>query len=111
MGKRKPLAVQELIMVLFALVGIILYWINIDPTGYLLYSSLIVMTLVTVVRQLKDKSHEFKYSKWLLIAIVLLIVITGIDRMFFGELHPSVFTICFILYIFIQPKPVWITRP
>lgn len=110
MRKKQPLTLPELIMVLFVLAGVILYWINIDPTGYVMYSSLIVMTLVTVARQLKDKSHEFKYSKWLLIGIVFLIVITGIDRMVFKELNPSVFTICFILYIFIQPKPTWITR-
>lgn len=101
----------DLTLVLFALVGIIIFWIGLDPTGYLLYSSLIVMTVATVVRQLSDKNHVFRYSKWLLIVVAALIIFTGIDRMIFKSLNPFFFPICYIIYILIQPKPAWITRP
>lgn len=111
MNKKQSIKPMDLILVLLTLVGIILFWISIDLNGYVLYSSLITMTVVTVVRQLKDKDHEFKYSKWLLILIVILIVLTGFDRMIFKELNPSIFLLCYIIYILIQPKPAWITRP
>ena len=111
MKKKQPLKTMDLLLVLLVLVGIVLYWISIDPNGYLLYSSLIAMTVATVVRLLRDKDHQFKYSKWLLIVIAALIVLTGIDRMIFKELNHSIFLISYIFFILIQPKPAWITRP
>ena len=102
---------MDLFFVLLALVGIILFWIQLDVNGYLLYSSLIVFTTITLVHQLNNNNLTLKYPKWILIIIVVAIIITGIDRMTFKGLNSSVFLICYILYIFIQPKPAWITRP
>jgi hypothetical protein len=111
MKARQPIKITDLFFVILVLVGILIYWVNIDPTGYLVYSSLIIMTLVTVIRHFLNKNHEFKYPKWLLIATVISIVITGIDRMTFKTISPLVFPSCYIFYILIQPKPAWITRP
>lgn len=111
MNTKQPITITDLSLLLMVVVGILLYWVNIDPVGYLLYSSLITMTLVTLIRQLLNKEHEFRYSKWLLIGIVASIVVAGIDRITVKALHPMVFPICYIVYILIQPKPAWITRP
>ena len=101
----------DLVFLFLVLTGIILYWVSIDPNGFLIYSSLIIMTLYTVVPQLLNKKSEVKYPKWMLISIVFLIAATGIDRMTIKVLSPLVFPICYIFYILIQPKPAWITRP
>ena len=111
MKSRPSLKSTDLIYVLLVLAGILIFWTGFDPKGYLLYSGLIMMTLSTVVRQFKNKDHEFKYPKGLLIIVVLLITLTGIDRMTLQQINSMVFPLCYILYILIQPKPAWIIRP
>ena len=75
MKSRPPLKSTDLLNVLLVLAGILLFWTEFDPKGYLLYSGLIIMTLTTVARQFKDKDHEFKYPKGLLIVVVILILV------------------------------------
>lgn len=111
MKPKQPFQKIDLVLVLISLVGIILFWIRVDEKGYLLYSGIIVMTLVTVGRQLSDKEYKFRYSKWLLIIITAIIVITGIDQMTSKKLGVTIFPLVYIIYLLIQPKPIWINRP
>ncbi len=111
MKRKQPLRKIDLILILTTFAGIILFWTEVDETGYILYSSLILMALLTVARQLKDKSHTFRYSKWLVIVVTLLIVLTGIDQMAYKKLGVTAFPLVYIIYFLIQPKPAWINRP